>query len=351
MYEFPQAPYTQVKKEDLKTVEPGPAYEFPQAPYTQVKRKDVLTVEPGPAYEFPQAPYTQVKKKDVLTVEPGLAYKFPQAPLTQVEPKYGQMPKPSQGYGITHTPYTQVKEQMVKPDPWPAYGCPEAPYTQIKEKSQQTIEPGPTYDLPRPQRGYSQIKRKNIPLPTADIAAESDNNEYEEISPMLSSAPQIRPRSSCSNLTNFTPEQMSLLHDLLQRESEGDIHSMTSQPVPLYPQPPQEALSHYHDTVIRPVDKKHPLYSKPGNIEEIYDSIEDDDDDELVPIRPDVSPPVPPKPAIMKRSAQQQSKPKARDRKVQPSIGNETRQTTGKLHFFYKLTYIILLWCHIPSKY
>ena len=217
-------------------------------------------------------------------------------------------------------PAAKPKRNDQKVEPGPVYDLPQVPTSQFKKN-----EPDPSYDLPQPLTvRYTQVKRNIVPPKV--VVPVDDEYVYEEITPPLNRA--VRSRPSSGDFSEFTPEQLSLLQNLLQRMNEGDIYGMTARPSSPLPQPPQEDLPLYDDTVSRPAKppaKQYPLYEnedvvKPGEFEDIYDKI--DDDSEPEPVKP----PVPPKPNTMKRKPKQQAKVV----KLVPPPAKETRPSTNE---------------------
>ena len=225
-------------------------------------------------------------------------------------------------------PEAKSKIDARKSDPDPVYDVPQTPAARVK-----TNEPGPFYDLPQPQTagpGYKQVQQKSIP-PTVVIPADDNEYVYEEV------APPPRSRSNSGGFSEFTPEQLNLLYNLLKRMNEGDIYGVTARSSSPHPRPPQEDLPLGDDIVSRPTIlpvKQHPQYEneevvKPGEIAEIYDTI-DDDDSEQEPTS--INPQVPPKPTA--RNPKQQAKsvklvpPTAKE--TQPCTNEEKRRTISK---------------------
>ena len=221
-------------------------------------------------------------------------------------------------------PKAKPRRDAQNPDPGPVYDLPQAPSAQVKKD-----EPGPFYDLPQPLTArYTQVKRKNIPPP---VVVPPDDNEYV----YAEAAPLPRSRPGSGDFSDFAPEQLSLLYDLLQRMNEGDVYGKTARPSSSLPQALQEDLPLYDDTVSRPVKppaKQYPLYEneeviKPGETEDIYDTI--DDDPEPTPVRP----PLPPKPTPMKRKAKAVKLVPPTEKETRPSTNEEKRKTISKLIF------------------
>ena len=228
--------------------------------------------------------------------------------------------------------YFELKEKPRRDDkkavPGLVYDLPQSTTAGFKKNESVSF-----YNLPQPLIArHTQVQQKNIP-PTGVILADDNEYIYEEITPLL------RSRPGSGDSSEFTPEQLSLLYDLLRRMNEGDIYGMTTQPSSPLPQPPQKDLPFYDDTVSRPAKaqaKQYPWYEneevvESGKIEDIYKKINDDSEPEPIPAKP----PLPPKPTLVKRKPKQKAKvvkvvpPTTKE--MQPSINEEKRRTISKI--------------------
>ena len=264
----------------------------------------------------------QPEEEDVQEIE---KEEIDEGELRQSEYKQ-QQSRDSPAADFEHKVKSKIDDQKIETGP--VYDLPQVPAAQVKKN-----EPSPSYDLPKPQTPrYTQVQRRNIP--STNVIPENNEYVYEEGAPSSHTVRNIK--SGSGDFSGFTLEQLRLLQNLLQRMNEGDVYGMTARPSSPLPQPPREDLPLYDDTISRPAKppaKQNTLYEnedvvKPGEIEEIYDTI--DDDSEPEPVRP----PVPPKPIAMKRKPKQQAKvvklvaPTAKE--TQPSTNEERRKTISK---------------------
>ncbi len=190
------------------------------------------------------------------------------------------------------------------------------------------VEPqGPVYDIPQPLRTeYSRFKPR-INEPTVD-----EDNQYEEINPTskprsrlgLADTSKPRSRPGSADLSDFTPDQLTLLVDLLQRVAENGQYGV---PIPVSPrrraQP--ELADIYDDTVVVKAPRKKGNVYAHADSNDFYESIVDDYDEPAAPVKPLP----PPKPSTLKKSKQKQGKPSVLGLPYtpSPSTGDTKRNT------------------------
>ncbi len=142
------------------------------------------------------------------------------------------------------------------------------PPTQYREPEAKVQSP--LYDNPQP--AYTAVRHKGQPR------IEEPENEvgiYEEVDSTLNKQmPRSRPVSA--DLSGFTPDQLALLMDLMQRVGEGGQYST---PFPVSPRrkpvaPQNRATVLYDDTVI---------VKKPAYMEKRYENTDEDDIYDTIP--------------------------------------------------------------------